>query len=492
MALRFHNTLTGRAEEFVSLTPGKVGMYVCGVTVYDRSHIGHARALVSFDVIYRYLRSRGYKVSFVRNFTDVDDKIINRANERGISARQLSETCIREFGQDMRALGCLSPTVEPRATRHIPDMIGLIQDLEAKGLAYAVGGDVYYAVDRFAAYGKLSHRRLDDMLAGARVEVNERKRHALDFALWKASKPGEPEWDSPWGMGRPGWHIECSAMSSRYLGQPFDIHGGGADLIFPHHENEIAQSEGAKDRPFARYWLHNGMVTVEGEKMSKSLGNFLTIGQVLESHAAEPLRVVLLSTQYRMPLDFSAQKMAEAAKSLCRAYQTLARIDQALGPAAEREQTPTAADRAPGSPVLSRFQDAMDDDCNTPRALGLVFETVREANRRLDAGQLDTLAGVRHDLTTIGGVLGVLQEPPEQFLQRVQHQGLATTSLTPQVIERLIADRAAARTAKDFKTADAIRARLHADGIVLKDSPTGTSWTVDPARSSLRPPGVRS
>ncbi len=483
MALRLHNTLTGRDEEFIPLTPGKVGMYVCGVTVYDRSHIGHARALVAFDVIYRYLRFLDYNVSFVRNFTDVDDKIINRANERGISAQELSEAYIREFGEDMRALGCLSPTVEPRATRHIADMIGLIQDLENKGLAYAVGGDVYYAVARFAAYGKLSHRRLGDMLAGARIEVDERKRHALDFALWKASKPGEPEWDSPWGKGRPGWHLECSAMSSRYLGQPFDIHGGGADLIFPHHENEIAQSEGAKDRPFARYWLHNGMVTVEHEKMSKSLGNFLTIRQVLESQAAEVLRVVLLSTQYRMPLDFSDQKMEEAAKSLRRVYQTLARIDGALGPNAEREQAvrKRTVDRSTDSPVLSRFQDAMDDDCNTPRALGVVFETIREANRRLDAGQLNTLPQVRQDLTTIGGVLGMLQETPEKFLQRVQHQGFVTTSLTPQAIEQLIADRTAARKVKDFQKADAIRAQLQTQGIVLKDSPTGTTWTLDPS-----------
>ena len=487
MALHLHNTLTGRDEEFTPLTPGKVGMYVCGVTVYDRSHVGHARALVTFDVIYRYLRFLGYDVSFVRNFTDVDDKIINRANERGISAQELSETYIREFGEDMRALGCLSPTVEPRATRHIPDMIGLIQDLENKGLAYAVGGDVYYAVDRFAAYGKLSHRQLEDMLAGARVEVDERKRHALDFALWKASKPGEPEWDSPWGKGRPGWHIECSAMSSRYLGQPFDIHGGGADLIFPHHENEIAQSEGAKDRPFARYWLHNGMVTVEHEKMSKSLGNFLTIGQVLESRAAEVLRVVLLSTQYRMPLDFSDQKMDEAEKSLRRVYQTLARLDEALGPDAERERARNrTADQATDSPVLSRFQDAMDDDCNTPRALGVVFEAIREANRRLDAGQLDTLSQVRQDLTTIGGVLGMLQEAPGEFLRRVQQEGLATTGLTPQAIEQLIADRAAARKDKDFKKADAIRDQLQAQGIMLKDSPTGTTWTVESS------PSVRS
>ena len=480
MALHFHNTLTGRDEEFVPLTAGKVGMYVCVVTVYDRSHVGHARALVTFDVIYRYLRFLGYEVRFVRNFTDVDDKIISRANERGISTQELSETYIREFGQDMRALGCVPPTAEPRATQHIPDMIDLIRDLENKGLAYAVGGDVYYAVDRFAAYGKLSHRQLEDMLAGARVEVDTRKRHALDFALWKASKPGEPEWDSPWGKGRPGWHIECSAMSSRYLGQPFDIHGGGADLIFPHHENEIAQSEGAKECPFARYWLHNGMVTVEHEKMSKSLGNFLTIGQVLEARAAEVLRVVLLSTQYRMPLDFSDQKLDEAEKSLRRVYQTLARLDEALGPDAGREpDRPRPAD----SSVLGRFQDAMDDDCNTPRALGVVFETVREANRRLDAGQLNSLPQLRQDLNTIGGVLGMLQEAPAEFLRRVRQEGLAGSSLSPQAIEQLIADRAAARKARDFSTADAIRDQLQAQGIVLKDSPTGTTWTVESAPS---------
>ncbi len=307
--LHFYNTLTGKEEEFIPVTPGQVRMYVCGVTVYDKSHIGHARALVTFDVIYRYLQFLGYEVTFVRNFTDVDDKIINRANERGVSAQELSELYIREFNEDMTALRCLPPTYEPRATQHIPEMIALIQELEAKGLAYAVEGDVYFAVDRFPGYGKLSHRRLEDMVAGARIEVDERKRHPMDFALWKASKPGEPTWESPWGPGRPGWHIECSAMASKYLGQPFDIHGGGSDLIFPHHENEIAQSEGAKGVELARYWLHNGMVTVEQEKMSKSLGNFLTISEALTRAEPEVLRLVLLSTHYRMPLDFSEQKM---------------------------------------------------------------------------------------------------------------------------------------------------------------------------------------
>ncbi len=482
MALRFHNTLTGKDEEFTPLTPGKVGMYVCGVTVYDRSHIGHARALVTFDVIYRYLRFLGYDVTFVRNFTDVDDKIINRANERGISAQELSQLYIREFGQDMRALGCLPPTMEPLATQHIPDMIALIQELENKAIAYAVEGDVYYAVDRFAGYGKLSHRRLEDMMAGARVEVDERKRHPMDFALWKSSKPGEPEWDSPWGKGRPGWHIECSAMSSCYLGQPFDIHGGGADLIFPHHENEIAQSEGAQDCALARYWLHNGMVTVEHEKMSKSLGNFLTIREILADRRPEVLRLVLLSTQYRMPLDFSTHKLDEAEKGLRRVYETLARIDAGLpnsaSPEAVQNQTDQIAPEVANSPVLARFREAMDDDCNTPRALGVVFETVREANRALDAGQLDNMQEIRRGLTAIGNVIGLLQESPEDFLQRVKEEGLTGASLAPEDIEQLIADRAAARKARDFQKADEIRDQLQAQGIVLKDSPAGTSWTI--------------
>ena len=481
MSLRFHNTLTGKDEAFIPLTPGKVGMYVCGVTVYDRSHIGHARALVTFDVIYRYLRFLGYDVTFVRNFTDVDDKIINRANERGISAQELSQRYIREFGEDMRALGCLPPTREPLATEHIPDMISLIQELENKGMAYAVEGDVYYAVDRFRDYGKLSHRQLEDMMAGARVEVDERKHHPMDFALWKSSKPGEPAWDSPWGKGRPGWHIECSAMSSRYLGQPFDIHGGGADLIFPHHENEIAQSEGAQNCALARYWLHNGMVTVEHEKMSKSLGNFLTISEVLADRKSEVLRMVLLSTQYRMPLDFSTQKLEEAEKGLRRVYETLGRIDVALLAEAQSHtsQASQAALDAENSSVLDRFREAMDDDCNTPRALGVVFETVREANRALDAGQLGMLPQLRHGLATIGTVIGLLQEPPEDFLQRVKEEGLTGASLASEDIEQLIADRAAARKARDFQKADAIRDQLQAQGIVLKDSATGTSWTME-------------
>ncbi len=472
MALRFYNTLTGKDEEFVPLIPGTARMYVCGVTVYDRSHIGHARALVAFDVIYRYLQFSGYEVTFVRNFTDVDDKIINRANERGISAQELTETYIQEFNTDMQALRCLPPTHEPRATQHIPDMIALIQELEAKELAYSVDGDVYYAVDRFADYGKLAHRHLEDMSAGARVQVDERKHHPMDFALWKASKPGEPAWPSPWGEGRPGWHIECSAMSSKYLGQPFDIHGGGADLIFPHHENEIAQSEGAKSCALARYWLHNGMVTVEQEKMSKSLGNFLTIGDALKKVSTpEVLRQVLLSSHYRMALDFSTQKMTDAEKGLTRIYETLARADAASG-------DDRIVDGPDDSALVSRFRAAMDDDCNTPRALGVIFDGVRELNRELDAGHLETVAEARRDLAKIGNVLGFLGESPEQFLQQQQQSGLAEASLTPEAIEALIAERTAARKSKDFQRADEIRDGLADQGIVLKDSPTGTTWTV--------------
>ena len=471
MALRFHNTLTGKTEEFVPLRSGEARMYVCGVTVYDRSHIGHARALVAFDVIYRYLKFSGYEVTFVRNFTDVDDKIINRANERGISAEELTDTYIQDFNNDMRALRCLPPTHEPRATEHIPAMLALIQELEAKQLAYAVDGDVYYAVDRFAAYGKLAHRRLEDMAAGARIEVDTRKRHPMDFALWKSSKPGEPAWDSPWGKGRPGWHIECSAMSSKYLGQPFDIHGGGADLIFPHHENEIAQSEGARGCALARYWLHNGMVTVEQEKMSKSLGNFLTIEAALSKVSTpEVLRQVLLSSHYRMALDFSTQKLTEAEKGLARIYETLARADEAIG-----DGTMSVPD---DSFFIKIFREAMDDDCNTPRALGVIFDVVREINRSLDAGQITEAAIFRSEIARIGKVLGLLEEPPTQFLEHQKQTGLAEASLTPEAIEALIAERSAARKEKNFQRADEIRAQLAEQGIVLKDSPTGTTWTV--------------
>ncbi len=328
MPLRIYNTLTGKKEDFVPQTPGKVSMYVCGVTVYDHCHIGHARANVVFDVVYRYLRHIGYEVTYVRNYTDVDDKIINRANKEGVDFREITERFIREFDRDMNALGIAEPTFQPRATEHIDDIVRIVSALVDKGFAYQAGGDVYFNVERYAEYLKLSKRNLDDMKAGARIEVDERKEHPMDFVLWKEAKPGEPSWDSPWGKGRPGWHIECSAMSMRFLGETIDIHGGGKDLVFPHHENEIAQSEAATGKPFVRYWLHNGFVNINSEKMSKSLGNFFTIKEVLDRYEAEVLRFFLLTAHYRSPLDFSDQNMNEAEAGLDRIYTALARMEE--------------------------------------------------------------------------------------------------------------------------------------------------------------------
>jgi cysteinyl-tRNA synthetase len=471
--LRVHNTLTGTEEEFVPLVPGKVGMYVCGVTVYDRSHIGHARALVVFDVIYRYLRFLGYDVTFVRNFTDVDDKIIKRAQDAGISASDVSESNIAAFNEDMLVLGCAPPQIEPKATAHIGEMIEIIRELEAKGLAYAANGDVYFAVDKFASYGQLSGRRLADMMAGARIEVDEHKRHPMDFALWKASKPGEPEWDSPWGLGRPGWHIECSAMASKYLGQPFDIHGGGNDLIFPHHENEIAQSEGAKGRPLARYWLHNGMVNFGAEKMSKSLGNVWTVADAARQVGGEAVRLLVLGTHYRGPLDFQPDRLLETKRTLDRLYESLARADQAL-----RGQA-VAVDAAERDALLDDFRAGMDDDFNTARGLATVFDAMRALNRHVDAGALSQAAACRAAIAAIAAVLGIGGQNPRAYLAGDKARGLESSQLTAADIERRIAERAAARQAKDFKRADAIRVELKAKGVILEDSAQGTTWKLE-------------
>jgi len=495
--MKLHNTLSGRLEEFVPLVPGKVGMYVCGVTVYDRSHIGHARALVTFDVLFRYLRFLGYDVTFVRNFTDVDDKIINRAQQAGISALDLAEANIRSFAEDVKAVGCLPPTIEPRATEHIEGMIGLIQELIGKGLAYPADGDVYYAVDKFADYGKLAKRKLDDMIAGARVEVDERKHHPMDFALWKASKPGEPWWDSPWGKGRPGWHIECSVMSTKFLGQPFDIHGGGTDLIFPHHENEIAQSEGAAGCAFARYWVHNGMVNIGQEKMSKSLGNFMTVQEAAARVGGEAVRLFVIGTHYRSPLEFSPERLDESARALTRLYETLARADAALA-AETRNQGPGTKDQGPGTidqgpetrdqgppavlpdaTVMNEFRTAMDDDMNTARGVGVVFETVRTINRLLDENQPAAVVPLRRAVTEIASVLGIGGQEPRLVLERAKRDHLADADIDPAEIERRIAERKAARKARDFKQADAIRAELKAKGIVLEDTAGGTVWKVE-------------
>ncbi len=517
VGLRLHNTLSGIKEAFTPLAPPRVGMYVCGVTVYAPSHIGHARALITFDVLYRYLRWSGYDVTFVRNFTDIDDKIINRARARGIGAIALAEGEIEGFRRDVATLGCLPPTHEPRATEHIDEMIAIIRTLESRGLAYAVGGDVFYAVTAFAGYGKLSHRRLDDMEAGARVEVDPRKRHPMDFALWKATKPGEPSWPSPWGPGRPGWHIECSAMSGKFLGQPFDIHGGGSDLIFPHHENEIAQSEGAAERPFARYWIHNEMVTREQEKMSKSLGNFLTIRDAASIASPESLRLFFLGAHYRTPLDFNRERLAEEEKRLARIYETLARADAALaaraasGGAAERGQGGTGGaggvgewavavvgrvdptGGVSGGPLVSdpaltgrgglvaAVCEAMDDDLNTARAIGHVFDHVREINRLLDAGEIEVIGSMRAELATIGDFLGIMGQDPLVFLDEARQRGASRGGIDVEEIEALIAERNAARAARNFERADEIRDALRTRQIVLEDGPQGTTWRAERA-----------
>jgi cysteinyl-tRNA synthetase len=469
MSLQIFNTLTGKKEPFTPLKEGEVRIYVCGITVYDSSHIGHARSLLTFDVAYRYLVFLGYRVHFVRNFTDVDDKIINRAREENISASAVAEKYIDEFQKDSRALGLLAPTEEPKATEHIGDIVALIGRLEEKKVAYRVDGDVYFSVERFPGYGKLSRKKLDELEAGARVEVDERKKSPMDFALWKASKPGEPAWESPWGKGRPGWHIECSAMSTKYLGQPFDIHGGGRDLIFPHHENEIAQSEAAYDRPLADVWMHNGFLNINHEKMSKSLGNILAIRDVLAHHEAAALRHYMFASHYRSPMDFSEQGLEEAEKAIERIFETIARFEESSGPGAS-----AAADAA----LLDDFRREMDDDFNTPRALALVFDEVRALNRLMDEGKAAELTSRVAALKKIGGAMGLLQEEPARFLARKKQRWLAAQQIPPDYIEESIRRRNQARKDKDWREADRIRAELSARGIVLEDSAGGTVWKV--------------
>ena len=474
MEIVFTNTLSGRKEPLVPREPGRVRLYWCGVTVYSRSHVGHARALVTADVLCRYLRARGLEVTFVRNFTDVDDKIIRRANEEGITAAALAEREVRAFQEDVAWLGCLPPTHEPRATEHIPAMLALVEQLVAAGFAYAVpDGSVYFRVRRFPAYGKLSHRRLDDMEAGE--EIDPAKEDPHDFALWKGAKPGEPWWPSPWGRGRPGWHIECSAMATRYLGQPFEIHGGGSDLVFPHHENEIAQSEAAAGVPFADLWVHNGMITTGAEKMSKSLGNILSIPEVAERAPAEALRLLFLGTHYRTPLDFSPARLEESGRALGRLYVALARADEIAGGPPPAVPVDGALARPP-SPFLAEFSAAMDDDLNAARALGLVFDRVRELNRLLDAGDRAAGAAIRRELAAVAAATGLFAEAPAAFLESARRRGQERAGLSVTEIEAAIAARNDARQRKDFREADAIRERLREQGILLEDTPSGTMW----------------
>jgi cysteinyl-tRNA synthetase len=461
--LQIHNSLTRRKDPFQPIEPGKVRMYVCGMTVYDYCHLGHARVMVVFDVVYRYLRALGYEVTYVRNITDIDDKIIRRAAEAGESMTALTERFIEAMHEDADALGILPPSDEPRATAHMDEILAMVETLIGKGLAYvAENGDVYYAVGRFPGYGKLSGKDPQDLRAGARVEVDEAKRDPLDFALWKSAKPGEPAWDSPWGPGRPGWHIECSAMSTCALGNHFDIHGGGADLQFPHHENEIAQSEGATGEPFVNVWMHNGFVRVNEEKMSKSLGNFFTVREILQRFRPEEVRYFILTSQYRSPLNYDDEHLENARAALTRFYTALRGLPD-VGVA--------MAESSVGEPFAERFHAAMDDDFNTPEALAVLFDLVREINRVRVEDPI-AAAGLAAQLRRLGDILGILQEDPESYLRgQISDDGLADSE-----IETLIQARIAARAAKDWAEADRIRSRLTEGGVVLEDGPTGTSW----------------
>ncbi len=489
MALRIYNTLTGRKEEFVPIREKQVGMYVCGVTVYDLCHIGHARSAIIFDAINRYLKFRGYHVTYVRNFTDIDDKIINRANTEGSDCKTIAERYIHEFQMDMGALGLENPTIEPRATDHIPEMIRLISTLVEKEYAYESSGDVFFSVERFKDYGKLSKRNLEEMQAGARVEIDEKKRNPLDFALWKASKPGEPSWDSPWGKGRPGWHIECSVMSQKYLGETFDIHGGGKDLIFPHHENEIAQSEAVTGRPFVRYWIHNGFININKEKMSKSLGNILTIKGVLKDWLPEVLRLFLLSSHYRSPLDFSEDSLSEAKAGLDRFYTTLKAIQDELSkPAVPNKKVDPASIKECRQVIESfqaRFEEAMDDDFNTAQALGYLYDLQRHLNSLLDISKgrpteeiISMLKQGFDHFSKTGSIFGLLREDPERYLNEQKKAGLKKLNLAEEEILHLIEERNTARKEKNWKRADEIRNDLLSRAIVLEDTPAGTIWKI--------------
>lgn len=494
MSLKIYNSMTRRKEEFEPLVPGKVGIYVCGITAYDVCHVGHARSAVVFDVVARYFRYRGYEVTYVKNFTDIDDKIIDRSRSEGTSAAAIAARYMQAHDEDMDALGVARPSVAPRATEHISGMIEIIGVLMEKGLAYVADGDVYYAVEKFAPYGKLSGRDPADLLAGARVDVNERKRNPLDFALWKASKEGEPWWDSPWGRGRPGWHIECSTMSQRYLGTTFDIHGGGEDLVFPHHENEIAQSEGATGKPFARYWMHNGFVRIDNEKMSKSLGNIFTIAEMLRSYHPEVVRIFMLQSHYRSPVDFSAASLAEARMGMERFYVALQGLNEALAGAGEDARNAVDPARLAGREkdlaerialLPERFAEAMDDDFNTARALGYIFDAVRHVNAYLGETKgkvapeaAAVLARARTVLRETGAVLGLFREDPDEYFRLDRGREAGKRGIDAAEVERLIAARTAARAAKDWGRADEIRNDLAARGVVLKDSPAGTTWKI--------------
>ena len=457
--MRIFNTLTREKDEFKPITEGEVKIYACGPTVYNYIHIGNARPLCVFDVLRRYFEWRGYKVSFVQNFTDIDDKLIKRANEEGSTVPEIAERYIKEFWTDADGLNVKHATVNPRATENIEQIQSIISALVEKGYAYQSGGDVYYRAKKFSGYGKLSHQPLEDLEAGARIDVTEIKEDPMDFCLWKGAKPGEPYWDSPWGKGRPGWHIECSAMACRYLGKTIDIHCGGLDLIFPHHENEIAQSEAANGCEFAHYWMHNGFINVDNHKMSKSLGNFFTVRDVAEKYGYEPIRYMMVSCQYRSPINYSYEVIEQAKNSLERLYNCRDNIDFALKNAQDGGEVPEFIEKR-----KQEFIAAMDDDLNTADALAAIFMLVRDINTLIAEGagkaSLEACADMFDQLT---GVLGLVYNRKTEALDSD--------------IEALIEQRTAARKAKDFKTADEIRDKLKAMGIVLEDTPQGVKWT---------------
>jgi len=487
MTIRIHNTLSGKKEPLQPLEPNHIKLYVCGITSYDYCHIGHARSALAFDMIVRYLRFKGLKVTYVRNFTDIDDKIIARAKEQNTSAEELANRFIDEFYHDMDGLGIDRPDIEPKATEHIKEMTDLIEELINKGKAYQAGNDVYYVVDSFPEYGKLSKRNIDDMRAGARISVNEKKKNPMDFVLWKGSKPGEPTWDSPWGPGRPGWHIECSAMSKKYLGETFDIHGGGQDLIFPHHENEIAQSEGANGKQFVKAWIHHGFVTIRDEKMSKSLGNFLTIRDILTHYHPEILRFFVFSTQYRNPLDFSESAMQDATTGLERLYQCVANIDKIDQNSFDNTVTSVLGEKdiQKVEAMGTRFQQAMDNDFNTAQAQGIFFDTIKVLNRihkmlpsLPSEGDIQFLKKGVETLKKLANVMGLLRDDAATFLASQKDKMAAGLDIDETTIEALIAERYQCRLDKNWARGDEIRDELLAKNIELKDGPEGTTWSV--------------
>jgi cysteinyl-tRNA synthetase len=477
--------MTGKVENFEPLENKKVGIYACGVTVYDLCHIGHARSAVVFDVIVRYLRYKGYDVKFVRNFTDIDDKIINRAQKEGISWKEVADKYTNEYYKDMDRLGIARADIEPKATEHMQEMIEIIKALIEKGYAYEVdegeAKSVYFSVDKFSGYGKLSKKKLEDLIHGARVEVDERKKSPLDFALWKASKPGEPWWESPWGKGRPGWHIECTAMSMKHIGETLDIHGGGADLIFPHHENEIAQSEAYTGKPFAKYWIHNGFVTINKEKMSKSLGNVLNIRDLLEVYDAEALRLFLLSSHYRSPIEFDHEYLKESEAMLDRFYSTSLRIEDLKAFDKGSKKSLTIELKPLVETLKTKFEEAMDDDFNTAKAIGVIFEFIKELNRLMDKKpsseeEISLIREAEIILRELGGVLNIFHRKAIDWYRDLLH--LKRIPLLEEEIEELINERTQARKEKNWHRADEIRNFLLTKGIILEDRPDKTVWKV--------------